>query len=61
MFSKSIINNTFKRKNILSDYVFVKTFCDKPDLKFIKPKYYADLNKITPPEHYNENYKLKFG
>ncbi len=38
-----------------------KTFCDKSEIKYFKPKYYGDINKISPPEHYNESYKLKFG
>ena len=61
MLSKSLINFHPKRNKLIFNAFVLKAFCNKPELKFIKPKYYADINKITPPENYNENYKLKFG
>lgn len=61
MFSNSI--SRFFRKNV--DFIkhtkTKKSFCEKTEIKAFKPKYYADIYKITPPDHYNENYKLKFG
>lgn len=61
MFSKSVKKFLPKRNKLISNPFLSKNFCDKPQLKYVKPKYYSDINKITPPENYNENYKLKFG
>lgn len=38
-----------------------KFFCDKSEILYVKPKCYAEINNIIPPEHYSDKYKLKFG
>jgi len=61
MFSNSISRFFRKNEDFIKLIKTYKSFCDKVEIKTFNPKYYSDIHKITPPEHYNENYKLIFG
>lgn len=58
-----LINKCFKisSKNFLRKNSS-KFFTEKnSDILYTKPKYYANINSVIPPEIYSEKYKLTFG